>query len=118
MVEHIVGSWRISNGRTRLPLSVSPEDSARRKQSLMQPEPYARNIMNPVFRNGLPPLRKPDLPSAIAQLEDEVAEFFRYHSTNPGSVENHPVYGPMDVSEWMHFQQKHMEHHLRQFGML
>lgn len=82
----------------------------------MTDDPYPQNIMNPIYKEGLPPLRKPDLQSAIDQLEDEMKAFFDHHKGDE-RVENHPVYGPLTTSEWLHFQRKHTEHHLAQFGV-
>lgn len=118
MIEHVVGSWRISNGRSKAPLLLSEDESARRKATLATDDPYPKNLMNPIFFNGLPPLRKPSLASAIDQLEDEMEAFFAHHDAHPNTIEMHPIYGPMVYAEWMHFQRKHMRHHWTQFGLL
>lgn len=115
MVEHIVGSWRISNGRAKAPAPPEGEDLARRRDFMFSDAPYPKNLMNPIFANGLPPLRKPDLASALDQLKDEMEAFFGYHEATPNAIEMHPVYGPLDYGAWLHFQYKHMGHHLAQF---
>ncbi|GAB4221671.1 MAG: hypothetical protein Kow0075_17270 [Salibacteraceae bacterium] len=117
MVEHIVGSWRISNGRARVPVMLSGEELEKRRAFLFSDKPYEKNIVNPVTGKDLPPLRKPGLKEAIDQLEDEIIAFFAYHESNPGAIENHPVFGELDKNGWLIFQTKHMQHHLSQFGL-
>ena len=119
MVEHIVGSWRISNGRARIPVQLEGEELQRRRDFLFSDLTYRRNIQNPVAESqDLPKLRKASLDAAIDQLEDEMTAFFEYHEANPGSIENHPVFGTLNYEEWLLFQSKHMKHHLEQFGVL
>ena len=117
MVEHLVGSWRISNGRAKINTVLQPEEIEKRRVFLFSDQPYERNIQNPVFREGLPALRKPSLAAAIDQLEDEMHEFFKYHEAHPGAIETHPVFGDLDYEGWLIFQTKHMGHHLAQFGL-
>ncbi|MEX2596050.1 MAG: DUF1569 domain-containing protein [Salibacteraceae bacterium] len=118
MVEHLVGSWRISNGRARVGLMFSGKELEMRRDFLFSEKPYQRNIQNPTFKDGtLPPLRKPDLNAAIDQLEDEMKTFFDYHDKNPVADEVHPVFGSLDYNGWLTFQTKHMKHHLSQFGL-
>jgi hypothetical protein len=118
MVEHIVGSWRISNGRSKVGTVLSEDEVAKRRLFLFSDDPYAKNIPNPVFSKGLPPLRKASLADAIDLLEDEMRAFFAYHKSHPDAVEIHPVFGPLDVHGWLVFQSKHMSHHMAQFDLL
>lgn len=117
MVEHIVGSWRISNGRARVRTVLPADEIERRREFLYSDRPYERNIQNPVFQGKAPSLRKASLSDAIDQLEDEMKAFFEYHEANPDAVETHPVFGDLDYDGWMTFQTKHMGHHLAQFGI-
>lgn len=117
MVEHIVGSWRISNGRARVKAMLSAEEIEKRRSFLFNDEPYARNIPNPLFAKGLPPLRKASLEEAIVQLEDEMSAFFEHFKAHPEAIEMHPVFGELDYDGWLRFQTKHMRHHFLQFGV-
>lgn len=117
MVEHLVGTWRISNGRARIGSPLSEDEIQRRRKFLFSDQPYERNITNPIQGVGLQKLRKPSLSDAVDQLEDEMKEFFKYHEANPNSIEVHPVFGELDYDGWLIFQKKHMDHHLAQFGL-
>ena len=118
LVEHIVGAWRISNGRAQVKCIFEGEELAKRRAFIFSDAPYPKNITNPVTGDGLPKLRKPSLEAAIAQLEDEMSVFFEYHETNPGSIEIHPVFGDLTADQWIHFQERHMRHHLMQFELV
>jgi hypothetical protein len=115
MVEHIVGTWRISNGRSRVAPAADGDELDTRRAFIFSDVSYQKNITNPVFGDGLRKLRKANLQDAIAQLEDEMIAFFDYHESHPEAIEAHPVFGNLDYSGWIVFQSKHMGHHLAQF---
>ncbi|MCO4805669.1 hypothetical protein OAA53_00080 [Salibacteraceae bacterium] len=115
MVEHIIGTWRISNGRARVAPAASGDELDRRRAFIFSDVAYQKNITNPVFGDGLMKLRKPNLQAAIDHLEDEMTAFFEYHESNPEAMEAHPVFGILDYNGWIVFQSKHMGHHLAQF---
>jgi oxepin-CoA hydrolase / 3-oxo-5,6-dehydrosuberyl-CoA semialdehyde dehydrogenase len=117
MVEHVIGTWRISNGRARVTKIFHPELLEKRRNFLFSEDEYERNIPNPVFGNGLQDHRKESLSASIDQLESEIQAFFQYHEENPMVMENHPVFGALDTEGWILFQKKHMSHHLAQFGI-
>ena len=119
MVEHLVGSWRISNGRARVPQMLSDEDVEVRRSFLFSDKAYPKNIPNPTVKvQGNAPLRKESLSKAIDQLQDEMNAFFEYHTSNSDAQEMHPVFGTLDAKGWLLFQTKHMTHHMMQFGLL
>jgi len=118
MVEHVIGSWMISNGRAQVVLAVSEESLPKRREFLFSDRPYERGIVNPVTGGKEPPLRKPDLQSAKDQLLKEIERFFEHHEANPGAIYTHPVFGDLNYEQWHAFQKKHMGHHFRQFGLI
>ena len=71
MVEHLVGSCMISNGKAQVKCIFEGDELAERRKFLFSDVPYQRNITNPVQGDGLAKLRKADLASAIDQLESE-----------------------------------------------
>lgn len=117
MIEHVIGSWRISNGRAQAPLLIPEEDIPKRMAFLHGPEPFAQDVRTPVMPENPGPLRKPDLASANAQLVDDVLAFFPFFEANPDARPVHPLFGPLNREEWLRFQWKHMGHHFRQFNL-
>lgn len=118
LVEHLVGSWRISNGRARVKCVFEGDELEKRRAFLFSDVPYAKNITNPVQGDGLAPLRKLNLEAAITQLEDEMNTFFEYFKENPNAIEVHPAFGDLDYNGWVEFQYKHMRHHLSQYQLV
>lgn len=119
MLEHVIGSWRISNGKAEAQQAVSDEELPKYREFLFSEQTFEPNVKNPIMPESEPPhLRKPDLESAKEQLQQEIADFFDYHRQNPGIQPVHPVFGPMDEEGWLIFQEKHMRHHFKQFGIL
>ena len=117
MVEHLVSTWMISNGRFRVKEALPPKEIERRREFLFSDTPYPKSLTNPVQGDGLQKLRKGSLAEAIDQLEREMTTFFDYHDQHPEAVEVHPVFGPLNREGWLIFQAKHMGHHMAQFGL-
>lgn len=117
MIEHLVGSWRISNGRAKVKAILEGEALKEKRDFLFSDQQYEHNIFNPIFKDGLPPLRKASLEAAIDQLEDEMQAFFQHFDENKDAIEVHTIYGELNYDGWLTFQYKHMLHHLKQFGL-
>lgn len=118
MIEHIIGSWRISNGKARAKCVVPPEKLEKLRAFLFSDLPYEKNRKNPIMPvNSSPPHRKPDLESAKTQLVEDINDFFDYHQQHPDAEFIHPVFGKLDKKGWLIFQQKHIKHHFEQFGL-
>lgn len=119
MMEHVVSSWRVSNGNATAGLAIPQGKLQEHVEFLYSDRAFERNIKNPVLPpEGLWPLRKKSLDDAKKQLLNEVSDFFQYFDANPKAIPMHPLFGPLDKDGWLRFQRKHMQHHFRQFGMI
>ncbi|GAB4422850.1 MAG: hypothetical protein OHK0039_39180 [Bacteroidia bacterium] len=71
---------------------------------------------------GLPdeplPLRFADLDTALAQLLRNIDAFYAFFEAAPDRGSLHPVFGMLDLAGWEQFHDKHLRHHLTQFGLL
>lgn len=54
---------------------------------------------------------------ATRQAVSEKVAYFGRHGITAYSTKPHPLFGPMTPSEWNMLQSKHLDHHLRQFGV-
>ena len=117
MVEHLVSSWRISNGRSTAKVISSEEYREKAIKFLFSELPFEKNIKNPIHSKGLPPLRKESLEASIDQLANEINTFFEFWGSKGEHKETHPLFGELDKHGWLTFQKKHMIHHLKQFGL-
>lgn len=119
MLEHIVGSWRVSNGNAEARLAVSPEELQENRDFIYSDREFEENAKNPIMPpDGLWPLRKKSLEDAKQQLLKEVSDFFDYFDAHPNARPVHPIFGSLDKDGWLRFQRKHMQHHFRQFRMI
>lgn len=64
------------------------------------------------------------LPKPKGTLEEErgrllasMERFVEHLRTEPGRTTLHPSFGPLTASYWARVHGKHMDHHLRQFGV-
>ena len=81
------------------------------KQLAMYWLPFPRNV-------STAPELKVRKPSAWAVEHAAVREHVRsFENTDLKSWPEHPVFGKMDAKAWCVFGYRHMDHHLRQFGI-
>lgn len=79
-------------------------------------------ISQAAFRKDTPTVKEfrityePDFEEAKKGLIELVSKFAE---EGPASIKNtkHPLFGEMTASEWDQMQWKHLDHHLRQFGV-
>lgn len=119
MVEHLAWPFRASNGKLDMPLTTEPEKIERVKQiGLMNDRPMQRNFDNPVFTAEYRRLQHQHVAQAIEALMQEVHDFIDYFSLHPqGHTRMHNIFGPLNRDEWFQFHEKHIRHHLLQFGV-
>lgn len=118
MIEHLVSTWRISNGKSSAPQLTPDEKLPAYRKFLGSDAPFEKNIKNRLMGEGLPALRKKSLQEAKNQLMEEIIDFFAHHKNHPDSKSIHPFFGELDKEGWLKFQEKHMDHHFRQFNLI
>lgn len=118
MVEHLIVTYKMSIGRIKIPLVVSPEEAPKNKPYLLKDSPMRRNVASPTGNNELQPLRFDDLDTAITKLKEEVLKFQEFREQNPEFHAIHPYGGALNPDEWLLFHRKHVKHHLIQFGLI
>jgi hydroxymethylglutaryl-CoA reductase/oxepin-CoA hydrolase/3-oxo-5,6-dehydrosuberyl-CoA semialdehyde dehydrogenase len=119
MVEHIIGSWLISNGRFQVKLQTAAEKLTERRNFLFSDKEFQQNVQSAEGEPGkLNKLRKDNLLDAIISLQKEIITFYDYHNENPKTLFMHPVFGELNKEEWLLFQSKHIKYHLKQFSLL
>lgn len=83
------------------------------KKSLVKPEPFKRNL--PTDPNFIVREQR-----EFEQEKQKLIELVkRFAASGPAglSQEPHPFFGKLTVAEWDILQAKHLDHHLRQFGV-
>ena len=83
------------------------------KKKLMQPQPFGK---------GMPPAKEfkithePDFEESKAELINLIQVFAKDGHSSIQDL-NHPFFGNMTIEEWDALQWKHLDHHLKQFGV-
>lgn len=119
MVEHLVSSWRLANGKAEAKCEMPQEKLKAYRDFLFSDQSFEKNIKNPALpENETPKLRKSSLKEATEQLVGEIEDFFEFFKQNPSAQPEHPVFGALDKEGWLIFQYKHITHHFRQFNLI
>jgi acyl-coenzyme A thioesterase PaaI-like protein len=118
MLEHLTDSVRFSYIK---PWDKTREVSDKQKQYkafFYNDQPFPRNMQNPLYKDGRPPLRNPDLEAAKADFSQQLADFMTYFDKNPEHTFFHILAGEMTFQDLMRFHAKHFAHHLQQFELI
>ncbi|MBE99835.1 DUF1569 domain-containing protein [Flavobacterium coralii] len=114
MLEHCQQPIKVSYGQLNLkPNLMSFLFGKMMKKKLSEPQPFARDL--PTVKQ-FKITHEPDFEKAKAELIRLVKKFAE---EGHASIKNtkHPFFGEMTMQEWDYLQWKHLDHHLRQFGV-
>ena len=119
MIEHISGITYLGLGKREIPLATAEENLERSHAWLMSDKPF-RPFTKAV---GIPqdqplPLRFASFAEAREKFKSTLKAFQARAQADPGKRITHPIFGPLNAAEWEHFQDKHLRHHMMQFGLI
>ncbi len=118
MVEHVADFFKISTGKLHFDL-VTPADMLPKfKAFLLSDKEFRENTKAPVLPDEPFPHRNKVMQLAVAELENEVNDFFILFKDKPTLIVQHPVFGDLNFDEWIQLHHKHVVHHLKQFGLI
>jgi hypothetical protein len=116
MVCHLADAFRIALGERK----VKPGDNvfhrtALKWMALYSPTPWPRGVSTrpeaDPRRAGTPP---DSFSRDVREVESLLARFLDRIAM--GTLDRHPLFGPMSSWQWLRWGYLHMDHHLRQFG--
>ena len=117
MVEHLTDTIKIANGNNPQKLEIQ-EDKIERMQSFLETDkPMARNVVVP-FAGKNSKLRNDELSTAIDEFVDEWLLFEEVFESQSEHTAIHPFYGALDYRQWLLLNDKHLNHHFEQFGLI
>ena len=119
MVEHLRDICKLANGKIILPLlNTDPEKLAQARAFLMTEDPFKENTRVPVMPEEPRPHKYADLEEAISKTKPELEDVFTAYAANPALQLMHPMFGELNYTEQIHYLDKHIRHHMRQFGLV
>jgi len=118
MVEHLILTFKLSQGRITLPEKEPSERALEAKKAILYGDmDLPRGIKAPGVGEQLLDLRYGTLEEAKKGLEKALEDFHLYYAQNKALRHYHPAFGQLDYEEWQAFHQKHFKHHFGQFGI-
>jgi len=118
MLEHLILTVKMGNGKLKLECINSPEKLPTLKNFLMSSKPMPKGFVNPVIGPDNLPLNYSSLEEAKNKLEEEIVDYYCFFEENPDAKPVNVTFGALTKSEWDQFHKKHFTHHLVQFGLL
>lgn len=119
MVEHLRDICKVANGKIVLPLvNTDPEKLAQARSFLLSELPFRENTKVPVMPEEPRPHKYSSLAVAITKTAEELEAVFTVYDADPALVLMHPIFGELNYEEQIHYLNKHIRHHLRQFGLI
>jgi Protein of unknown function (DUF1569) len=118
MVEHVTGFFKVSTNKLHFDVVTPVEHLPKYKEFLLSEKEFRENTKAPVLPEDPLPLRNNIMQNAVAELENEVNDFFNYFKEDAFIKTPHPVFGELNFEEWVQLHHKHVTHHLKQFELL
>lgn len=114
VVEHMEISLRLPISDVEVVPIHSPERTELARQFLYTDKPIRPGAQKPeLYRQFETP--EMDLKLAIGRFQDTLTTFKM--AAESGKLKGiHPVFGELNNEEWLRFEEKHLRHHLVQFG--
>ena len=117
MVEHFIWSVQNSNGKLQLPLVNEGEILEKVRAFLFSDKQFRENTRNP-YLGDPQPVQYPSMNAAIDTLQSELQYMVDTFTQHPGKTIQHPIFGELDFEGHLQILYKHVQHHLRQFGLI
>lgn len=119
MIEHLTLLFGVANGSNPVDV-VTPADKVEKVKRLflLSDRELQRNFKAPILPDAPLPYRFSSMAEAVDKLKSEIEKFEEYYKNNPNQTENHPVFGELNYTEWLHFHNKHFTHHFKQFALI
>lgn len=119
MVEHMIDSVQIANGKIKKTNVVTPAEFLEKAKTFMlSDKPFRENTKNVEMPEEPAAIKFSDIDTAIQKLEQELKDFFKSFEANPNQVILNSIFGELHYEEWVHLIYKHSTHHLKQFGII
>lgn len=120
MVEHLAAFFNVSAGKIKFDLATPIEHLPKYREFLFSDKEFRENTKAPtnVIGEEALPLRYTTMEAALEKLAESIAAFENYFKDDALKTTLHPVFGELNVEEWVLLHYKHVTHHVKQFGLM
>jgi hypothetical protein len=118
MVEHMIYTMQIANGRKSFPLQIDEERLKKNYAFMMSEKDFRENTKNLLLRETPMPPQHKTIDQSLDALQKEIDHFFHVYESQPGLRILNPFFGNLNFEEQVQLLYKHSRHHLRQFGLV
>lgn len=118
MVEHLVDTFKIANGKLKVDSNLPPDIIERNYKFLQSDIPFKENTKNPLLPETPMEHRYQTIQQALDALQAEINEFFKVYEGDDTLKINNPVFGDLNFEDQLRLLDKHTKHHLKQFGLI
>ena len=115
MIEHLSFVLQISNGKIKMPATVTDEKAANRQPFLASDMELPEGFKAPMLAETPAKEKFATKEAAITDLLLQIDDFIKHHQEN--KKEHHPFFGELNSGQWKQFQVKHFTHHFKQFNI-
>ncbi len=117
MVEHLGGTFALTSGKFKMPYEGREEDAKRNWEAFKKSDNPWQEVF-PWINLGEPrPVRKATIEESKKSLFKAFYIYLEYCEANPEAIFPHRAMGNLTIDQWRLVHVKHLQHHLRQFGV-
>jgi len=117
MVEHLGAVFLVSMGKIKRVYEGTEEDAKLKWEAFQKSEDAWKEVF-PGMNIGEPRLpRKETIEESKQMLLQAYQKYLHYTEENKSATHPHLAMGDLTVDQWRQVHVKHMQHHLRQFGV-
>jgi hypothetical protein len=118
MTEHMSREgFKFANGKLSHELVTPAEHVPKMQAFLRSDKAFKENTVNILMSEEPVPVVHADMKGALAELQEEINDFFELFGREPDTILINPFFGPLDYELWIDLLYKHSKHHLKQFGV-
>jgi len=118
MVEHMISSFRVANGKIRHKEIISSIEKLDKMQAfIMSDIPFKENTKNILLGDRPEPIEHLNYEDAILELEKEIIDMFEVYHGKPDLRIRNPIFGDLNFEQNLALLYKHALHHLKQFSI-
>ncbi len=117
MVEHLGATFLVSMGKINRAYEGTEEDAKQKWEAFQKSDDPWNEVLAGINIGEPRTPRKETIEESKKMLQQAYQKYLRYTEENGSATHAHLAMGDLTVDQWRQVHVKHMQHHLRQFGI-